>query len=65
MSEEPSDDPVVVTEIATIVCRIFSGGLIPEHGSDEEVQLALQKSRNVLAEPGGLYLALWRPRKGR
>ena len=59
MSEEPSDDPVVVTEIATSVGRIFYGGLIPELGSDEEVQLALQKSRNVLAELGGLYLALW------
>ena len=59
MSEEPSDDPVVVTEIATFVGRIFYGGLIPELGSDEEVQLALQKSRNVLAELGGLYLALW------
>ena len=59
MSEERSDDPVVVAEIATSVGRIFYGGPIPGLGSDEEIQLALQKSRNVLAELGGLYSALW------
>lgn len=65
MSTNSADDPVVVTEIATSVGRIFYGGLIPELGSDEEVQLALQKSKNVLAELGGLYLALWQaPSKG-
>ena len=39
--------------------RIFYGGVVPALGSEEEVELALQKSRNVLAELGGLYLALW------
>lgn len=64
MSEDPSDDPVVVVEIATVVGRIFHGGLIPELGSDGEIQLALKKSRNVLAELGGLYLALWQAPAG-
>lgn len=58
MSENPSDDPAVVAEIASSVQRIFYGGVVPVLGSEEEVELALQKSRNVLAELGGLYLAL-------
>lgn len=58
-SKDSQEEPNVVTEIATSVGRIFYGGLIPELGTDDEVQAALQKSRNVLAELGGLYLALW------
>jgi ribonuclease HI len=58
-SEDPLEEPSVVTEIATSVGRIFYGGLIPELGTDDEVQAALEKSKNVLAELGGLYLALW------
>jgi ribonuclease HI len=58
-SENRNDTPIVVAEIATSVGRVFYGGLIPELGTDEEVQAALQKSKNVLAELGGLYLALW------
>ena len=48
-----------MTEIATSVGRIFYGRLIAALGNDDEVQAALEKSRNVLAELGGLYLALW------
>jgi hypothetical protein len=59
MSENPSDDPTVVAEIASSVGRIFYGGVVSALGSEEEVDLALEKSRNVLAELGGLYLALW------
>lgn len=59
MSEKPDEEPVVVTEIATSVGRIFYGGVVPALGSDEDVKAALEKSRNVLAELGGLYLALW------
>jgi viroplasmin len=59
MSENPSDDPTVVAEIATSVRRIFYGGVVPALGSEEEVEVALKKSRHVLAELGGLYLALW------
>ena len=59
MSESPSDDPTVVAEIASSVGRIFYGGVVPALGSEEEVEVALAKSRNVLAELGGLYLALW------
>ena len=59
MSENPSDDPTAVAEIATSVGRIFYGGVVPALGSEEEVEVALEKSRHVLAELGGLYLALW------
>ena len=59
MSENPNDDPTVVAEIATSVGRIFYGGVVSALGSAEEVDVALNKSRNVLAELGGLYLALW------
>lgn len=58
-SDDASEEPHVVTEIATSVGRIFYGGLIAALGSDGEVQAALEKSKNVLAELGGLYLALW------
>jgi ribonuclease HI len=59
MGEKPNDDPTVVAEIATSVGRTFYGGVVPTLGSVEEVEVALNKSRNVLAELGGLYLALW------
>jgi hypothetical protein len=59
MSKNPSDEPTVVAEIATSVRRIFYGGVVPALGSEEEVELALKKIRHVLAELGGLYLALW------
>lgn len=59
MSEDPGGEPKVVSEIATSVGRIFYGGLVPGLGSEEEIQEALKKSRNVLGELGGLYLALW------
>lgn len=59
MSDDPSDDATVVAEVTTSVGRIFYGGVVPGLGSDGEVQAALQKSRNVLSELGGLYLALW------
>ena len=59
MSENPSDAPTVVAEIATSVGRIFYGGVVPALGSEKEVEVALEKSRHVLAELGGLYLALW------
>lgn len=59
MSEKPHDDPTVVAEIATSVGRTFYGGVVAALGSVEEVEVALNKSRNVLAELGGLYLALW------
>ena len=59
MNDNPSDDPIVVAEIASSVGRIFYGGVVPALGSNEEVEVALEKSRNVLAELGGLYLALW------
>lgn len=65
-SEDLEEEPTVVTEIATSVGRIFYGGLIPELGTDDEVQAALQESKNVLAELGGLFLALWQaPAKGK
>ena len=59
MTENPSHDPTVVAEIATSVGRIFYGGVVPALGSEKDVEVALEKSRNVLAELGGLYLALW------
>lgn len=59
MGDDASSDPVVVTEIATSVGHVFYGGVISGLGSDDAVQEALAKSRNVLAELGGLYLALW------
>lgn len=59
MSEDASSDPTVVTEIATSVGQVFYGGAIPQLGTDEDMQAALDKIRNVLAELGGLYLALW------
>jgi ribonuclease HI len=59
MSQDPSDDPIVVAEIATSVGRIFYGGVVAALASEQDVDAALQKSRNVLAELGGLYLALW------
>jgi ribonuclease HI len=59
MSDDPSDEPIVVAEIASSVGRVFYGGVVPALGSEEDVELALEKSRNVLAELGGLYLALW------
>lgn len=59
MGDNPSDHPTVTAEIATSVGRIFYGGVVRAMSSDEEVQAALLKSRNVLAELGGLYLALW------
>ena len=59
MSEDTSREPDVVTEIATSVGRIFYDNLVPELGSEAHVQAALEKSKNVMAELGGLYLALW------
>ena len=65
-SEDEGSAPTVVTEIATSVGQVFYGGVIPQLGTDEDVQAALAKSRNVLAELGGLYLALWQaPSKGK
>jgi hypothetical protein len=37
MSENPSDDPTVVAEIASSVGRIFYGGVVSALGSEEEV----------------------------
>lgn len=56
-SANRKDTPIVVTEIATSVGRVFYGGLIPELGPDEEVQAALQNSKYVLAELGA---CIWR-----
>lgn len=58
-SAERGDEPVVVAEMATSVSRIFHGGAIPGLTGEDEVSAALEKSRNILAELGGLYLALW------
>jgi hypothetical protein len=59
MGEDASAEPVVVTEIATSVGHVFYGGMIVGLATDDAIQGALGKSRNVLAELGGLYLALW------
>ena len=59
MSEDSTKEPHVVSEIATSVGRIFYGDFVAGLGSDDEIQEALQESRNVLGELGGLYLALW------
>jgi ribonuclease HI len=64
MPDDADAEPVVVTEIATSVGRIFYGGVVPALGSEDEVRAALDKSRNVLAELGGLYLALWQAPSG-
>jgi hypothetical protein len=58
MGDDASVEPVVVTEIATSVGQVFYGGVVPGLGSDDAVQEALSNARNVLAELGGLYLAL-------
>jgi hypothetical protein len=59
MGGDVAADPVVVTEISTSVSHVFYGGAVPGLASDDAVRDALAKSRNVLAELGGLYLALW------
>ena len=59
MSNDSSDDPAVVTEISTSVGHIFYDGSIPGLEDREKVDAALDQSRNILAELGGLYLALW------
>lgn len=59
MPDETSDEPEVVAEIATSVGHVFYGGAIPGLDDDEAVSVALEQSRNILAELGGLYLALW------
>lgn len=64
MPDEPSADPIVVTEIATSVGQVFSRNVIPGLGDDGAVDAALKKARYVLAELGGLYLALWQAPEG-
>lgn len=59
MGSDPDGEPVPVTEIATSVDRVFRGEMISLLDSDESVDEAIAKSGNVLAELGGLYLALW------
>jgi hypothetical protein len=59
MGEDASAEPVVVTEIATSVGHVFYGGVIVGMATTDAIEEALGKSRNVLAELGGLYLALW------
>ncbi|HZJ49751.1 MAG TPA: ribonuclease H family protein [Actinomycetota bacterium] len=49
----------VVAEISASVGQVFYDGKIPGLGSDDAVRTALARSRNVLAELAGLYLALW------
>lgn len=59
MPDGTSEEPVVVTEIATSVGQVFHGGVIPGLDDDAAVGAALEQVRNVLAELAGLYLALW------
>lgn len=64
MGDDPTKEPVVVTEIRTSVGHIFYDGMIPSLGNPDEISLALEESRNVLAELAGLYLALWQAPTG-
>ena len=59
MPDEPEADPTVVAEISTSVGHVFYDGSIPGLNDREKVEAALAQSRNILAELGGLYLALW------
>ena len=59
MGDDPAADPVVVTEISTSVVHVFYDGSIPGLDDAGMVSAALEKSRNILAELAGLYLALW------
>lgn len=59
MGADAAADPVVVTEISTSVGHVFHGGAVAGLASEAAVRDALGRSRNVLAELGGLYLALW------
>lgn len=59
MGDDPAADPAVVTEISTSVGHVFYDGSIPGLDDAGMVSAALEKSRNILAELGGLYLALW------
>lgn len=59
MGDDPTADPAVVTEISASVGHVFYDGSIPGLDDAGMVSAALEKSRNILAELGGLYLALW------
>lgn len=59
MGADAAADAVVVTEISTSVGRVFYGGVVPGLASNDAVRDPLAKSRNILAESGGPYLALW------
>lgn len=59
MSDDPSNEPNVVAEISTSVGHVFNAGTVGGLDNAESVIAALEKSRNILAELGGLYLALW------
>ena len=57
---EPGDEgePRVVEELGLTVREVFAGAGIPSLRDDRAIAAALARLRNVLAELGGLYLAL-------
>lgn len=59
MPVDSTDEPAVVAEISTSVGHVFYDGSIPGLGDKEKINQALAQSKNILAELGGLYLALW------
>src|SRR5262249_25101768 len=52
------DEPRGVEELGLTVREVFAGAGIPSLEDDRAIAAALARLRNVLAELGGLYLAL-------